>query len=180
MNKKILAMGLIAALGNTGAAWAFDHDGPDGHVYRDRARVVDVKPIYRTVRVEHPRRECWDEQVRHRPAGYNSRTPVVLGGVIGGAIGNTMGKGNGRTAATVAGMLLGASIGNDMRHADRDRRAYVSTERVCRVVSDYSEEQRIDSYAVTYRYHGHTYVTRMDSDPGPFVRVRVAVDVVDR
>ncbi len=181
MNKKILAIGLMAAMAGSGTASAFDHDGRDGHVYFDRARVVNVRPIYRTVQVEHPRRECRDERVVYRHRGYNSSTPVVLGGVIGGAIGNTMGKGNGRTAATVAGMLLGASIGNDIRHENREApRRDVRTERVCHVVSDYTEEQRIDSYAVTYRYHGHTYVTRTDDDPGRFIRVRVAVDAVDR
>ncbi|MEJ2347002.1 MAG: glycine zipper 2TM domain-containing protein [Gammaproteobacteria bacterium] len=182
MNTRTLTLAAVmAGVLAAGPAVAYDGyaDGPD-QGFVDTARVVDVQPIYRVVRVEHPRRECWEQDVLHQPRRYDSPTPVVLGGIIGGALGNTMGKGDGRTAATVAGALLGAAIGNDVRHQRRDvGRAYVETRQVCRRVSDFTEERRVDGYQVTYRYHGHDYVTRTDHQPGPRIRVQVDVAPLD-
>ncbi len=176
MNKLIstVFVGLLA-MGASSAAFPQDRYRGDRDDYYDYAKVEHVKPIYRTVRVNRPRQECWQEDVIHRDRGGRSATPLVVGGILGGAVGHQIGNGRGRDIATVAGALLGASIGNDMRQRDYRGREWVSTENVCRDVVDYSEERRVVGYEVSYRYHGRHYVTEMDHDPGR--RVRVAVDV---
>lgn len=176
MNKVIstVFVGVLAAASST-AALAYDRHGHDRDGYYDYARVEHVKPIYRMVRVERPRQECWQEDVVHRDSGGRSATPVVVGGILGGAVGHQIGKGRGRDIATVAGAILGASIGNDVRNRNDREREWVSTENVCRDVVDYTEERQVVAYEVSYRYHGRRYVTEMDHDPGS--RVRVEVDV---
>ncbi len=151
--------------------------------YMDYARVVDVEPIVRTVRVSEPRRECWDEEVtRHRRQASRragSYTPLVVGGIVGGVVGNQFSKGKRRDALTVAGALLGASVGRDLYRRHRSvEEPYVTTEHRCRVVDEYYEEERIEGYRVTYRYKGKTFVRRMDHDPGRRIRIRVAVTPV--
>jgi len=151
--------------------------------YVDYAKVVDVEPIIRVVRVSEPRRECWNEEVtryrRQASRRSGSYTPLVVGGIVGGVVGNQFSKGKRRDALTVAGALLGASVGRDLyrRHRSVDT-PYVTTERRCRVVDEYHEEERVEGYRVTYRYKGKTFVRRMDHDPGRRLRIRVAVTPV--
>ena len=155
-----------------------------GSRYVDYAKVLDVEPILRLVRVSEPRRECWDEEVtrhrhrvKHRSRSY---TPMVVGGIVGGVVGNQFSKGKRRDALTVAGALLGASIGRDLSHRRHVvREPYIATEHRCRVIDEYHEEERVEGYRVTYRYRGKTFVRRMDYDPGDRIRVRVAVTPVD-
>lgn len=159
--------------------WRRDADRyRDSDRYYDYAKVVSVKPLYKIVRVDHPRRECWNEQQVH----YHQRDsagPAIVGGLVGGALGNRVGKGRGRDVATVAGVLLGASIARDLDRYHNPGEEHLHNERVCRTVNEYSEEERIEGYRVKYRYRGRTYVTRTDHDPGKRIRVRVAVDPVD-
>lgn len=66
---------------------------------------------YRTV--EHPRQECWNEQVQVQSAGavYGG---TIIGGLAGGLLGNQVGGGNGRTVATAVGAVTGAVVGDRM------------------------------------------------------------------
>ncbi|MGH8176633.1 MAG: glycine zipper 2TM domain-containing protein [Steroidobacter sp.] len=148
----------------------------DGYDY---ARVTHVEPIVRQVRVETPRRECWDDvrYVESRPhisdAGVGGRT--LLGGIIGGVIGHQFGSGRGNDAATVAGTLIGAGVGYDSaarRTASGGREEVVQR---CDVRYEHEYEERIDGYRVTYEYNGRELTTRMPYDPGEKIRVRVAV-----
>lgn len=148
------------------------------------ARVVDVDPIVRVVRVSEPRRRCWDEDyvVRHAPAGHahgHTAGSAVLGGIIGGAIGNAFGSGRGRDAATVAGVLIGSSIGHDraVRDAERHRSdgEEIRTRTRCDVEDAWREEERIEGYDVTYEFQGDRYRTRMSHDPGDTLKVWVSV-----
>ena len=86
----------------------------DGYDY---APVTRVEPIVRQVRVETPRRECWDDvrYVESRPHISDPRVGgrTLLGGIIGGVIGHQIGSGRGRDAATIAGTLIGAGVGYD-------------------------------------------------------------------
>lgn len=175
MNKRLIGLTLaIATLSGTAQAQA-GHDRSGGE-YFDYAKVIDVEPIVRQVRVEMPRRECWDEEVPVRHSGYQSATPMILGGIIGGVVGNTMGKGHGKDAATVAGTILGGSIGRDIGHQNQRPAGYQTvTQTRCEQRVDYRNEERIDGYQVTYIYNGERYTTRMPHDPGKRVRVRVAV-----
>ncbi len=82
-------------------------NGPPASDYA-YARVVDVDPIVRQVRISEPRRECWTE-TRYDDVSYTERVgppakanpgAMILGGIIGAALGNQIGHGHGRRAAT--------------------------------------------------------------------------------
>jgi uncharacterized protein YcfJ len=148
----------------------------DGYDY---APVTHVEPIVRQVRVETPRRECYDDvrTVESRPhisePGVGGKT--LLGGIIGGVIGHQFGSGRGRDAATVAGAIIGSSVGYDnARRTSGSPDEEVVVQR-CQVRYEDQYEERIDGYRVTYEYNGREYTTRMPYDPGKEMRVRVAV-----
>jgi uncharacterized protein YcfJ len=146
----------------------------------DDARVIAVDPIVTRVRVESPRRECWEEvQTVQAAAGPHAETagPMILGGIIGGVIGSQVGHGRGQDAATVAGTLIGAAIGHDaaVRRSGSDAAAEERVVERCRTRIDDSWQERIDGYRVTYEYLGREYETELPYDPGDRIRVQVAV-----
>lgn len=174
MKNVIKTLTLATAFTLTSAgAMAGDRYYRDHHDYDryEKARVTHVEPIYSTVHVTTPHRECWDEPTYRR--GSDSYTSTIAGGIIGGVIGNQFGSGNGKTAMTVAGTLLGGSVGRDAGNRDRYHARY---EERCRVTESHHHERRIDGYRVTYRYHGQTYTTHMDHHPGKFIPVDVHVE----
>jgi uncharacterized protein YcfJ len=173
MNKRLLLIPLMMGLASA-PLYAGEYNRHGG--FRDKARVVDVTPLYEVVEVPTERRECWTEEVHGSRGG--SGAGVVAGSIIGGVIGNQIGRGDGRKVATVAGAVIGAAVGADAdRHARRE--PYSETERHCQVRTDYVQEERLRAYRVTYRYHGETFVTEMERDPGKFVTVRVDVSLVE-
>jgi uncharacterized protein YcfJ len=168
-------LGVAAQAGAAPPSWS----NAKKHRYEHRdvytyARVVDVD----RVRVEAPRRECWDEvrEVRAHSGGH-SKGGMVLGGIIGGVLGHQIGSGRGNDVATVAGTLIGASVGHDVsaRRARYEPPREEVVER-CRVSYDHEYEERIDGYDVTYVYDGREFRTRMPYDPGERIRVRVDVE----
>ncbi|OOZ36216.1 hypothetical protein BOW51_08190 [Solemya velesiana gill symbiont] len=142
--------------------------------YTDRARVIKAKPIYETVRVNHPEEQCWNERVYHRGRSHSdSYTPSIAGAIIGGAIGNQFGKGTGKKVMTVAGAALGASVGNDL--SKRHTRGYATTERRCEIVDHYTEQEELVGCKVKYKYNGKIFHTYTDHHPGKWIDVRVSV-----
>ena len=122
----------------------------------DQARVVSVDPLVRTVTVNTPRQECWDEVVQvPQPSPGKTYTPEILGSIIGAAVGNQFGR---------------ARASSNVREVVEQR---------CRTVNEQHVEERIEGYDVTYRWHGREYTTRMPYDPGDRMRVRVSVAPVD-
>lgn len=174
MNKRIL-IPVILALVSTPLAARPWHERPAPPVVYDKARVVEVQPIMEVVQVPTEHRECWTEEV-HGSRTRRSHGGTVLGGIIGGVIGNHMGKGD--ASATAAGTIIGAAVGHDADRSTYDE-PYRRSERRCEVREEYYEEERVSGYRVTYRYRGETYTTRMDHDPGRFVRLRVSHTLVD-
>ncbi|HEU4530301.1 MAG TPA: glycine zipper 2TM domain-containing protein [Steroidobacteraceae bacterium] len=143
------------------------------------ARVVDVQPITRQVRVQTPQRECYIEEYEEpRRASASVAGNVILGGLIGGVLGSQIGSGDGRKAATAAGALIGSTIGHQAAQRRRAEPPQVRTVERCdtRYVSNY--EERIEAYDVAYEYGGQRYHTRMPYDPGERIRVRVDVSPV--
>lgn len=184
MNKKMIVIGLVAALATT-PAFAGKKRHSTGNSYTDTARVTHVRPIYRTVEVSHPRRECYQEEV-YRPTHYssshgNTAVGMIIGGALGGALGHNISRRHSDTA-TIAGAVIGSAIGHDVaskKHRSRDRGYSRGYEERCHTVSERHSEERLDGYRVSYRYQGQTFSTRMDHDPGDRIRVRVSVSPVD-
>jgi uncharacterized protein YcfJ len=202
MNRsKIVSHAVLVALGMLGMAssataghppqWAkakgrahYDRD------YRDAeyARVVDVDPIVRRVRVSEPEQSCWTEEeaVRSGPARSEVRG-TLIGGLIGAAVGHQLGRHQDvGPVAIVGGSMIGAAIGNGVGASKAERRGeyvpvrYRDVER-CEVNYRESWEETIDGYEVTYVYNGRKYTTVMPYDPGKRVRVDVNVrPVYDR
>lgn len=165
-----------------GSAWAAPaaagHPDEDDTIYQT-ARVIDVQPVVRIVRISEPQRECWDEHVR-----VESRPPrdtagrALVGAVIGGAVGRQFGSGRGRDAATVAGAILGSAISTDHARRDdwyRSHGAPLRTRTRCDVRETWREEERVEGYRVTYEYDGQRYTTRTTRHPGDSLRVMVSV-----
>lgn len=149
----------------------------------DYARVVDVEPLTRRVRVTSPQRECWDEtRYEERPYGPSRERAgsTLLGAAIGAVIGNQIGRGDGRRAATVAGAVVGGAIGRDQAERRAAARGYgpppreYTVER-CEVRYNDTWEERTDGYRVTYVYNGRRQTTVLPYRPGERIRVRVDV-----
>ncbi|MEZ5486601.1 MAG: glycine zipper 2TM domain-containing protein [Steroidobacteraceae bacterium] len=184
-----------SALADPGRPPGWERDRGGGYYSdTDYARVVDVQPIVRRIRVSEPRRECYQEtryeQPRYQPQRYGGESPaagsMILGGILGAAVGNQFGRGDGRRAATVAGAVIGSALGHDAA-ARRDNRygryddprtyepARAYTVERCDLRQRESWEERVEGYRVAYEYLGRRYETRMPYDPGERVRVRVDV-----
>jgi uncharacterized protein YcfJ len=195
MKKSIMTLSLVSALTlASGVSFAGDrhddyshnrYDNDRHEYYRDhhdhynnkgkteRARVVHVVPIYRSVKVVTPHRECWDEPRRYHRSS-DSHTSTIAGALIGGVVGNQFGGGSGKTALTIAGSLLGGSIGRDMNRYHSD--SYTVREEQCHVSHDTHYERQLQGYDVTYRYQGKRYTTFMAQHPGKYISVDVSVN----
>ena len=183
MRKVRVVLVLAGLLSVTGVALASPPPWANSRQYRDRddydyAPVTRVEPIVRQVRIETPRRECYDDTRYVESRGHISDPDVggrtILGSIIGGVIGHQFGSGRGRDAATVAGAMIGAGVGYDSatRRYSEPREEVVQR---CDVRYDHNYEERIDGYRVTYEYNGREYITRLPYDPGERIKVRVAV-----
>ncbi|MGI9248082.1 MAG: glycine zipper 2TM domain-containing protein [Woeseiaceae bacterium] len=183
MNTRITALvTAVMLIGTTGTALA-DRDyrvARNDRAMYDYAKVTSTQPIVNYVTVKTPVRECWEEMQYYtvdRRGRYGGGATLV-GALIGGVVGHQFGSGRGNDAATVAGTLIGAAVGSD---ASRKRYDKYGAERIARPVErcetryQAHQEERIDGYRVTYRYHGQKYVTEMPYDPGRKIRVRVDV-----
>ncbi len=180
MSKLKLYVNSVAVLGVVfGSELSYaEHGRQDRPDYFDTARVVDVRPLYRYVRVNEPSKECWNEEVvRHEHHRSSAVPSTVIGGVIGGVVGHQIGKGRGRDAATVVGALVGGKIGHDTHRRNNPGRtdSYVDEQRVCRRVDNYYEQRRNTGYEVVYEYNGRTYKTKTNRHPGEQIRVHVNI-----
>ena len=140
--------------------------------------VISSYPVYQTVVRQVPSEQCHIEQVARRHGEPRSATPAIVGTIIGGALGNAVGskKSNQRVGAVVGG-VLGYSIGKDIgrRSAERQGSYGYEERQVCSTIYERVEEERLSGYDVSYAYAGRTYQTRLNSDPGATMRVRVQV-----
>ena len=148
-----------------------------GRAGHDYAEVVDVEPLYQSVRKPVTDKECWDEVVTHTRGSESSPAAVFTGSIVGGLLGHQFGQGNGQRAATVVGAVMGGTLGSELSR--QEAYSYERPERRCRVERRYVQERTLQAYRVTYEYAGRTYTEMMDHDPGNRVRVRVTVRVVE-
>jgi len=167
---------LILTTGLNTAYAGHKHKKHERKHFTGTVKVTQVVPIYRTVRIAEPREECYEKEVYYRNNGYVSATPMIAGGVIGGILGNQFGRGNGKTVMTVAGTVLGGSIGRDIGHNNQTYTQHgPQTETHCEIINDYREEEQIDGYRVTYRYHGKKFNTTLPYHPGKRVKLDVSI-----
>jgi uncharacterized protein YcfJ len=167
----LIVAAAVVALALPAQAGRYKH--AEREVFVDKAKVVNVQPIVEVVRVPTEREECWIEQVSYHDYEIDPGAGTVVGAVLGGVVGYGVTDGRSRGPATAAGTAIGAVVGHTV--ARSTRRSSYGNEQRCRIVEDYYEEERISGYRVTYRYRGQTFVTETDRDPGPRMRVRVAV-----
>jgi uncharacterized protein YcfJ len=182
-NKMRKARGLLVlagVIGVTGVALASPPPYSNSHYSRasteyDYAPVTRVEPIVRQVRIETPRRECYDDIRYVESPNPNVGAQTVLGGIIGGVIGHQIGHGHGNDFATIAGATVGAAVGYSNASRRYGPQAREETVERCDVRYEHTTEERIDGYRVTYEYNGREYTTRLPYDPGERIKVRVAV-----
>lgn len=159
---KTLTM-LFALMVASTSVMAGPHHRDRGH-HVDYAKVISATPIYEW-RTERGRRHYSRYDDRH-----DSAAAPVLGAIIGGSIGNAVGNNrSSKKVGAVAGAVLGAAIATDIQRRDRDDDYYEAR---------HHRDHRyrvIVGYDVRYRYHGRTYYTRTNYDPGR--RIKVHVDV---
>src|SRR5690606_14398682 len=173
-------LGVVAAASAAPPPWsnARHYRGPS-HAEYQYARVVHVDPIVRQVRVEPPRRECWDEarSVDSRPhiSDPNLGGRALLGRPTGGVSGRQFGSGRARGAATSSGARIGAGVGYDSAAKRYPHGGYEEVVQRCDVRYEHAVEERIEGYRVTYEVNGRHYKTQLPYDPGDRIRVRVAV-----
>jgi len=154
---------------------AFSGAAVSGHGFMGKAKVVEATPLYETIEVARPVRECWTERVtrnHHRAGAYIA---PIAGGIVGGVVGHQFGGGRGKTALTVAGTLLGASLGHGYSNSHHRPRSTVEYVERCETVDRYEQQQQRVGYRVKYRYEGQTYYTETTEHPGKFIPVRVRV-----
>ena len=178
----LLALASVAAAASPITATAAESFG-------DRARVLSSRAIVERIPVA--REECWNEtqrsyqdrRVTRSDTGATLGAGTVLGAVIGGVVGHQFGNSSGgRDRGTAAGAIVGGLVGNQIENSNPPpRERVVEVERVpvernverCRTVDEVREATV--GYDVRYEYAGRTFNTRMDRDPGRFVRVRVDI-----
>jgi uncharacterized protein YcfJ len=180
MNMKFYAaVGAICGLLLGAGGLAFGYNS-GGHI--EEATVIDAVPVYRTVRINNPRQQCWEEAVSvptYTQGTTQSRTPEILGAIVGAGVGRLFGSGRGQDLATVAGAVLGGSIGHDVNNRKKQTGSEVRYEQRCKTVDEYHTEERLQGYDVTYEYNGNVYSTRTDNDPGSTLKVSVNVVPVE-
>jgi uncharacterized protein YcfJ len=176
----MIAIVLLVFVSAASADHKNSHKNKHGQIANSRhfeyAKVIDVEPLYREVRVSSPVRECWDEPVYHTESRQSkSAGGMVAGGLIGGIIGHQFGNGRSNKIATAMGTLIGAQIGHDASngHAKRSTRTVVDYRETCRVNHKVSYEEVIDGYQVTYKFRGNRYQIEMPYHPGKRLKMRV-------
>ena len=185
---KIVKASLAALLISvSGLASAEQGSGKKFHEHHhDRfeyARVMNVTPIYREVRISEPVKECWTESVtNHRGHHHQSAGGMLAGGIVGDIIGHHLGQGRKhRSITTAVGTLVGARIGHEAVNGGRKRHHHSDSPVLKETCSHYervSYQQQIDAYNVTYRYQGRTYQVEMPYDPGQRIKIRIQVTPV--
>ena len=174
MNKSLmigLAAGALVAAG-AGAIAGYKHFSQP-----DYARVVDIKPVEKTIRT--PRQVCHDETVTEQ-APVKDRKQVagsVIGAVAGAVVGHQIGDGNGQKIATAAGAVAGGYAGNRVQKHIQDGRTVTSTEQHCETVYDSHVERH--GFDVRYQIGDQEGTVRMDHDPGDRIPLRQGRLVLD-
>jgi uncharacterized protein YcfJ len=134
----------------------------------DYGRVIEARPLYAA---DSAKEECFNTRTgRYEEPRDSSGNKVgagtAIGAVAGGVLGHQVGSGRGNTLATVGGALLGGLAGHHVENRNNNDDGYDRSR--CRVTSHNGAAPA--GYDVRYEYKGREYVTRLDHDPGRWVR----------
>jgi uncharacterized protein YcfJ len=192
MKKTILSITVASALIVLASQAFAQAPLPPANSFGDQARVLSARPVHD--RIPIAREECWNDQVRtyedrsvtRSDTGAAIGPGTVLGAVVGGVIGHQFGNSSGgRDRGTAAGAVIGGLVGNQVDRQNQGSSTETEVERVpvtrdvqrCRTVNEVRDATV--GYDVRYEYRGREFVTRLASDPGRFVHVRVDVVAVE-
>ena len=171
-----IALLVFSGVANAGSGQGHrKHDSDSEQVLYEYAQVLDVRPIYREVKVSTPIRECWEEPVYHtRSQPHKSASGMLVGGLLGGIVGHQFGSGRGNKVATAAGTLIGAKIGHDAVNGHvQPEKTLAGYEERCKTRHRVSYEEVLDGYDVSYEYRGRSYRIEMPYDPGEHIKMRI-------
>jgi len=171
-----IALLVFSGVANAGSRHGHGkHDSIGEQVLYEYAQVLEVRPIYREVKISTPIRECWEEPVYHtRSQPHKSASGMLVGGLLGGIIGHQFGSGRGNKVATAAGTLIGASIGHDAVNGHvQPEKTLAGYEERCKTRHRVSYEEVLDGYDVSYEYRGRSYRIEMPYDPGEHIKMRI-------
>lgn len=120
--------------------------------------------------------------------GETGRTvATVIGGIAGAVLGSKVGQGSGQYVGSAIGSMVGGMAGRSIYDSSqRNRQVTRGTVTVCDPIpvgsragsygtGNYSGNENLEGYDVTYEYNGRSYQTRTDYHPGDRIRVRVDV-----
>jgi len=178
---KVTAVVLLAMIALP--VWAGNNQGPriqrsyDNANY-DYAKVVDVQPVTELVQIPQDQQVCQRELVRRRVPEHRSPAPAIFGSILGGVIGHQFGGGHGKTVATIAGAAIGGAVANNAQYRRYPPKYYTVREQRCRTETNWTSEERVMAWDVSWKYRGKIYHSTMDERPGHRIRVRVSVDPV--
>lgn len=167
--RTLIALALTGTMIGTSMT-AFAHPGwrhDNEYRHRQRARVMEVVPVTRLVRVAIPRTVCAQQPVRTRAIRRGDDGAALVGGIVGGIIGHNIG--HGRRGSTVAGAIVGAAVGQSLTSDRRESYETVTYRSRCVERTRYEMRRTLVGYDVTYRFHGRLYTTRMQHRPGRFI-----------
>jgi len=149
-------------------------------VFTERVPVLDVRPLYRYVRVNNPSRDCYYEDVEHTEKKPSSGK-IIAGALIGGALGRKLGRKSSkgrRNTSTAAGALAGALIGKSLG-SNRTQR-HTETRQVCRRRNNFHEERRLTGFRTYYEFRGRRYHSDLRREPGQTILIRFVGRAIDR
>ena len=182
-----------AAFADHVGKWHGNRSRARRHSDYDYARVVDVDPIVRHVRVTVPRRECWTE-TRYEEVQHGGVRPAPRLGRLDDPRRHHRCRDRQpdrprRWAPRRDGRRCGDRLGHRPRRRgppQRAQRAARCTRRAVRTTPSAAKcatrrriEDRVEGYRVTYEYTGRRQTTQLPYDPGDRIRVRVDVQPED-
>lgn len=135
---------------------------------QQKARVIDVKPVYDYVFIKKPVEHC-ASIVRNEIS--NNYHGAVMGSIVGSTIAHMTSERKNQAQATIIGAIIGGAIGSQL---DKSKRYYShSPSHVCARHNIRAERVRVISgYDYWYRVNGKLYQSFSKTEPNRYVSLR--------
>jgi len=174
----ILLLGIFPPLVSASPGKHHNHQKYSNH---DRhhtryAKVIFVKPIYRTIQIQQPRLDCQHQNPRHSSVTVvhqHSPERIIMGGVLGGIIGHGLGNAYNRDVTTLAGVVIGSAIAHDVSTINYSSQHHPAVpQSYCRERVSIIEQRKLVGYKVKYKYRGNVFTTRTHYHPGKRIEIQ--------